>query len=85
MLEKLNVKFVIVGHSERREVFGEDNEMVNMKVKSVFKHAMIPILCVGETIEEREEGQAQSKVQRSDKSWSSGNWQRKNFFYGHSV
>ena len=63
MLEKLNVKLVIVGHSERREVFGEDNEMVNSKIKSVFKHSMTPILCVGETIEEREEGEAQSKVQ----------------------
>ena len=72
MLEKLNVKFVIVGHSERREVFGEDNEMVNMKVKSVFKHAMIPILCVGETIEEREEGQAQSKVQGQIKAGLAG-------------
>jgi|TARA_B100001540_G_scaffold315360_1_gene342419 triosephosphate isomerase len=72
MLEKLNVKFVIVGHSERREVFGEDNEMVNMKVKSVFKHAMTPILCVGETIEEREEGQAQSKVQNQIKAGLTG-------------
>ena len=72
MLEKLNVKFVIVGHSERREVFGEDNEMVNMKVKSVFKHTMTPILCVGETIEEREEGQAQSKVQNQIKAGLTG-------------
>ena len=63
MLEKLNVKLVIVGHSERREVFGEDNEMVNSKIKSVFKHSMTPILCGGETIGEREEGEAQSKVQ----------------------
>ena len=72
MLEKLNVKYVIVGHSERREVFGEDNEMVNMKVKSVFKHTMTPILCVGETIEEREEGQAQSKVQNQIKAGLTG-------------
>ena len=72
MLEKLNVKFVIVGHSERREVFGEDNEMVNMKVKSVFKHTMTPILCVGETIEEREDGQAQSKVQNQVKAGVTG-------------
>ncbi len=72
MLEKLNVKYVIVGHSERREVFGEDNEMVNMKVKSVFKHTMTPILCVGETIEEREDGQAQSKVQNQVKAGVTG-------------
>lgn len=62
MLEKLNVKYVIVGHSERREIFGETDEHINAKVKAVFKHAMTPILCVGETIEEREEGNAQSKV-----------------------
>ncbi|MCH1513053.1 MAG: triose-phosphate isomerase [Acidimicrobiales bacterium] len=62
MLEKLNVKYVIVGHSERREIFGETDEHINAKVKAVFKHTMTPILCVGETIEEREEGNAQSKV-----------------------
>ena len=64
MLEKLNVRYVIVGHSERREVFGEGDEIINAKVKAVLKHSMIPILCVGETIEEREEGNAQSKIQR---------------------
>jgi len=62
MLEKLNVKLVIVGHSERREIFGESNGQVNSKVKAIFKHGMTPILCVGETIEEREEGKAESKV-----------------------
>ena len=63
MLEKLNVQYVIVGHSERREIFGEEDEAINVKVKAVFKHSMVPILCVGETIDEREEGNAQSKVQ----------------------
>ena len=63
MLEKLNVKYVIVGHSERREVFGEEDEMINAKVKAVLKHSMTPILCVGETIEEREEDKAQEKIQ----------------------
>jgi len=62
MLEKLNVKLVIVGHSERREIFGESNGQVNSKVKAIFKHGMTPILCVGETIEEREEGKAEAKV-----------------------
>ncbi len=55
MLEKLNVKLVIVGHSERREIFNESNEQVNSKIKAIFKHSMTPILCVGETIEERED------------------------------
>ena len=62
MLAKLNVVYVIVGHSERREIFGETDEMVNSKVKAVIKAGMTPILCCGETQEEREGGQAESKV-----------------------
>lgn len=61
-LAKLGVRYVIVGHSERREVFGESGEMVAKKVLAVLKHDMIPILCVGETLEEREAGQTSSKV-----------------------
>ncbi len=62
MLAKLNVELVIVGHSERREIFGETDELVNQKVKAVFKHGMTPILCCGETLEEREAGGAEEKV-----------------------
>ena len=62
MLEKLNVAYVIVGHSERRELFGETDEMISMKVKAVLEHGMTPIMCCGETLEEREAGQAESKV-----------------------
>ena len=62
MLAKLNVAYVIVGHSERREVFGETDEMVNLKVKAVLANGMTPILCCGETLDERETGQAQAKV-----------------------
>ena len=52
-LEKLNVACVIAGHSERRELFGETDEMVNKKVAAIQAHNMTPIMCVGETLDER--------------------------------
>jgi triosephosphate isomerase (TIM) len=61
-LAKLNVRYVVVGHSERREIFGETDEMVNKKVAAVQAHGMIPIMCVGETLEEREAGDTENKV-----------------------
>ncbi|HVF74949.1 MAG TPA: triose-phosphate isomerase [Acidimicrobiales bacterium] len=62
MLAKLNVVLVIVGHSERRQLFGETDETANKKVKAVLANGMTPILCVGETLEEREAGGAEEKV-----------------------
>ena len=62
MLAKLEVSYVIVGHSERRELFGETDDMVNRKAKAVFADGMTPIMCVGETLEEREAGGAEKKV-----------------------
>ncbi len=62
MLAKLNVSYVIVGHSERREVFGETDEMANAKVKAILANEMIPIMCCGETLEEREAEQAEDKI-----------------------
>jgi triosephosphate isomerase (TIM) len=64
MLVKLAVSYVIAGHSERREIFGETDEMVNRKVKAVLAHGMTPIMCVGETLEEREAGETEAKVSR---------------------
>ncbi len=58
MLAKLNVRYVICGHSERREIFGETDEWVNKKAKAVLAEGMTPIVCVGETLEEREAGSA---------------------------
>ncbi len=63
MLAKLGVQLVIVGHSERREVFGESDEMINAKVRAILGQQMTPILCVGETLDEREAGDAESKVE----------------------
>jgi triosephosphate isomerase len=64
MLAKLDVAYVIVGHSERREHFAESDEMVNQKVRAVLKAGMTPIMCVGETLEERQAGEAEEKVKR---------------------
>lgn len=62
MLAKLDVQFVIAGHSERREVFGESDEWVSKKVHAIFRNGMTPILCVGETLEEREADGTEAKV-----------------------
>ncbi|MFZ4584372.1 MAG: triose-phosphate isomerase [Acidimicrobiia bacterium] len=62
MLAKLNVRWVIVGHSERREYFNETDETVNQKVRAVIKAGMTPIVCVGESLEEREAGTTDEKV-----------------------
>ena len=61
-LAKLNVKYVIVGHSERRQLFAETDELVSQKLISVQKHGMTPILCVGETLNDREAGRTHEKV-----------------------
>ena len=61
-LAKLNVRYVIVGHSERRELFGETDEMVAKKTSAILAQGMTPIVCVGETLEEREAGSTEAKV-----------------------
>ncbi len=62
MLKDLGIDYVIIGHSERRQYFNESNETVNKKIKSAIKYGINPIVCVGETLEEREAGNANDKI-----------------------
>lgn len=64
MLTELKVKYVIVGHSERRQYFGETDETVNKRAKAALKAGMKVIICVGETLEEREAGKTAEVVMR---------------------
>ncbi len=56
MLKNIGVEYAIIGHSERRQYFGETDETVNMRVKAALENELIPIVCVGETLEQREAG-----------------------------
>ena len=56
MLTDVGVKYVIIGHSERREYFAETDETVNKKVRKAFEHGITPIICCGETLTQREQG-----------------------------
>jgi triosephosphate isomerase len=72
MLAALKVKYVILGHSERRELFHETDGIVNAKVKQAFKHGLTPIMCCGETEQEHEAGQTEAKVERQVKAGLDG-------------
>ena len=62
MLKSIGVEYVIIGHSERRQYFNETDEIVNKKVKSAFEYGLNPIVCVGETLEQRESGKAEEII-----------------------
>ena len=64
MLAEFGCKYVIVGHSERRALHGEGDQLVADKAKIALKHKMVPIVCVGETLAEREAGQTDAVVKR---------------------
>ena len=67
MLKSIGVEYVIIGHSERRQYFAETDETVNKKVKSAFANGLKPIVCVGETLEERESGKTAEIITRQTK------------------
>lgn len=62
MVKDVGAEYVIVGHSERREIFGEDDALLNKKIKACIRHGLKPILACGETLEEREAGKEKDKV-----------------------
>ena len=62
MLARLNVRYVIVGHSERRQLFGETDDDVHRKCRAVLQHEMTPIVCVGETLDEHDHSETEARV-----------------------
>jgi triosephosphate isomerase len=64
MLKALGVTHVLIGHSERRQYFNETDESVNLKLKSALAHGLVPIVCVGELLAERESGQTEEVLVR---------------------
>ncbi len=67
MLKAINAQYVIIGHSERRQYFNETDETVNKKIKSAFEYGLKPIVCVGETLDQREAGETEEVITRQTK------------------
>ena len=67
MLKSIGVQYVIVGHSERRQYFAETDEIVNKKIKAALKYELNPIVCVGETKQQREQGLASKVIEEQTK------------------
>lgn len=72
MLVDAGCNYVILGHSERRQYFGETDDLINRKVLTAFRHNLTPIVCVGELLEEREAGVTEQVVSRQTKSCLAG-------------
>lgn len=72
MLKDLGCKFVLIGHSERRHLFGEQDAATNKKITAALKHDLQPILCIGERLDERERGLTDSIIERQLKGGLAG-------------
>ncbi len=72
MLKEVPVQYVIIGHSERRQYFGETDETVNQRLHTALKHGFIPMVCCGELLEERESGKTEEVVSRQIKGGLAG-------------
>jgi triosephosphate isomerase (TIM) len=72
MLKEIGVRYVIIGHSERRQYFNESDETVNKKVLAALKHGIKPIVCVGESLEQREAGETAAVVRGQTEAALSG-------------
>src|SRR5699024_9901902 len=71
-LEDMNVSYVILGHSERRQLFGETDDVVQQKIHAAFDHQLTPIVCVGETLDERNAEEMKDVVARQVKAAFAG-------------
>ena len=71
MLLEYGVEYVIIGHSERRQYFGETDETVNKRTLTALKAGLTPIVCIGESLEERETGQTEEKISKTLNKWLS--------------
>ena len=72
MLTDAGVKYVVLGHSERREYFAETSETVNKKMLKAFEHGITPIMCCGETLEQREQGVTMDFIRQQEPIWAIG-------------
>jgi triosephosphate isomerase (TIM) len=72
MLKAIGATHVILGHSERRQYFGETDELINKKLKSALQHQLIPIVCVGEVLDQREAGKTEEVLVRQTRGCLAG-------------
>ena len=72
MLCEIGVRMVLVGHSERRQVFAETDDLISQKVTEALERGLVPILCVGETLDENEKGKTNDVLRRQLKSFRDG-------------